>query len=58
MDRILIATDGSPSADEAVDFGLELAADQGATVTFVDVVPALDVVPMSGFGLPGPCSTS
>ena len=32
MDRILIATDGSPSADEAVDFGLELAADQGAPV--------------------------
>jgi nucleotide-binding universal stress UspA family protein len=53
MDRILIATDGSPSADEAIDFGLELAADQGATVTFVHVVPALDVVPMSGFGLTG-----
>ena len=53
MDRILIAIDGSPSADEAVEFGLELAADQGTPVTFVHVVPALDVVPMSGFGLTG-----
>ena len=43
MDRILIATDGSPSAQEAVDFGLALGADQGAAVTFVHVVPALDV---------------
>ena len=53
MDRILIATDGSPSAQEAVDFGLELAADQGAAVTFVHVVPAVDVVPAGGFGLTG-----
>lgn len=53
MNRILIATDGSPSAQEAVDFGLELAADQGAAVTFVHVVPMLDVVPMSGFGMTG-----
>ena len=53
MDRILIAIDGSPSSDEAVDFGLELAADQRAAVTFVHVVPVLDVVPMSGFGLTG-----
>ena len=53
MNRILIATDGSPSAQEAVDFGLELAADQGAAVTFVHVVPVLDVVPMSGFGMAG-----
>lgn len=53
MDRILIAVDGSPSAQEAVDFGFELAADQGAAVTFVHVVPLLDVVPMSGFGLTG-----
>ena len=53
MDRILIATDGSTSAQEAVNFGLELAADQGAAVTFVHVVPVVDVVPMSGFGLTG-----
>jgi nucleotide-binding universal stress UspA family protein len=53
MDRILIAIDGSPSSQEAVDFGLELGTDQGAAVTFVHVVPMLDVVPMSGFGLTG-----
>jgi nucleotide-binding universal stress UspA family protein len=51
MKRILIATDGSPSAQEAVDFGLELAADQHAVATFVLVVPAHDVAPTGGFGL-------
>ena len=40
MKSILIATDGSPSAQEAVDVGLELAAEQGAEVTFVHVLPA------------------
>lgn len=35
MQRILIATDGSESAMEAVDFGIELALEQGAAVTFV-----------------------
>ena len=53
MDRVLIATDGSRSAQEAVDFGLELAAEQDAVVTFVLVVPALDVVPVGGFGVMG-----
>lgn len=37
MKQILIATDGSPSAREAVDVGLELAREQGADVTFVHV---------------------
>jgi nucleotide-binding universal stress UspA family protein len=37
MKQILIATDGSPAAQEAVDVGLELAKDQGADVTFVHV---------------------
>jgi nucleotide-binding universal stress UspA family protein len=37
MKQILIATDGSPSAQEAVDVGLELAKEQGADVTFVHV---------------------
>jgi nucleotide-binding universal stress UspA family protein len=53
MNRILITTDGSPSAQEAVDFGIELAADQGSAVTFVHVVPVVDVVPSGGFGLTG-----
>jgi nucleotide-binding universal stress UspA family protein len=40
MKQILIATDGSPSAQEAVDVGLELAKEQGADVTFVHVTDA------------------
>jgi nucleotide-binding universal stress UspA family protein len=36
--RILIATDGSPSAAEAVDYGLELAAEQQADVSFLHVL--------------------
>lgn len=37
MQQILIATDGSPSAHDAIDVGLELAKEQGADVTFVHV---------------------
>jgi nucleotide-binding universal stress UspA family protein len=37
MKQIVIATDGSPSATEAVDVGLELAKEQRAGVTFVHV---------------------
>ncbi len=43
MKQILIATDGSPSAQEAVDVGLELADEQGADVTFVHVTPSEEV---------------
>jgi nucleotide-binding universal stress UspA family protein len=51
MDSILIATDGSESAQEATTFGLELAAEQHAEATFVLVVPAVDVIPAGGFGV-------
>lgn len=44
MKKILIATDGSANAREAVDVGLELAAEQGAEVTFLHVLPADDYV--------------
>jgi nucleotide-binding universal stress UspA family protein len=50
MNLILIATDGSESAQEAVQLGLELAEEQAAEVTFVHVAPALDVLPNGGFG--------
>ncbi len=53
MKRILVATDGSVSSTEAVQFGVELAAEHGAELIFVHVVPALDVVPSGGFGLSG-----
>ena len=42
MNRIVVATDGSPSALEAVRFGLELAEEQGAEALFVHVVPVLE----------------
>ena len=48
MNRILIATDGSSSARQAVAFGIELAAALRAEAVLVHVVPAFDV----GFGLP------
>ena len=51
MNRILIATDGSPAADEAVEVGLDLAAEQRAAVTVVHVAPVLDVIPWSGIGM-------
>jgi nucleotide-binding universal stress UspA family protein len=51
MERILIAIDGSPASHEAVEFGVELAAEQNAAVIFVHVVRPLDVVPMACFGM-------
>jgi nucleotide-binding universal stress UspA family protein len=53
MKRILIATDGSAPAKEAVELGVELARDEGAEVILVHVVPAADMVSMNGFGLMG-----
>jgi nucleotide-binding universal stress UspA family protein len=50
MKAILIATDGSPSALEAVEFALELAEEQHAGVVFAHVAPALDVLPSASFG--------
>ena len=53
MQRILIATDGSAAAHEAVELGVELARDEGAEVVFVHVVPLSHTVSMNGFGLMG-----
>jgi nucleotide-binding universal stress UspA family protein len=50
MDSIVIATDGSQCAVDAEELGLELAGAQDAEVTFVHVVPGLDVLPTLGFG--------
>src|SRR5205085_6964129 len=52
MKKILIATDGSPSAQEAIEFGLELAAEQDAEVTFIHVDPMLDGWFAEGIGVP------
>lgn len=56
MKKILIATDGSPSALQAVELGLELADEHEAEVTFVHVAPAADVLPVAGFAMAGPVS--
>jgi nucleotide-binding universal stress UspA family protein len=50
MKRIVIATDGSPSAQEAVGVGIELAAEEGAAVTFVHVLPADEFVVAARIG--------
>lgn len=42
MSTILIATDGSPEAREAVAYGLELAAGEGAAVVLLQVIPPID----------------
>jgi len=55
MKKIVIATDGSPSSQEAVSVGLELAAEQGAAVAFVHVLAADDYVVAGRLGhLPKP----
>ena len=53
MKRILVATDGSEPAAEAVAFGVELAAEHTSELVIVHVVPAVDLVPMMGFNLGG-----
>jgi nucleotide-binding universal stress UspA family protein len=52
MKKILIATDGSAPSREAVQFGLELAEEHAAEVTFVHVVPVLDRSFADGIGVP------
>lgn len=42
MKRIVIATDGSSAARQAVEVGLDLAAEHGAEVVLVNVVPTTD----------------
>ena len=57
MNRILIATDGSPSALQAIEVGLDLAEEEGLEAIFVHVAPAKDFLPvMGGFGMAGPVS--
>jgi nucleotide-binding universal stress UspA family protein len=51
MRRILIATDGSPASQEAVELGLTLAADKDAQAIVVHVIPQVDVVPVLPFAV-------
>ncbi len=50
MKNILIAVDGSSPSTEALEFGLELAADEGARAIVVHVIHSIDSVPAAGFG--------
>src|SRR5262249_13006929 len=47
MKRILIATDGSDTAREAVRLGLELSSEQGAQATFLHVYPPPQAVALT-----------
>ena len=51
MRRVLIATDGSAAALEAVEVGLELADEQGAAPFFVHVAPDKDVLGVGGIAM-------
>jgi nucleotide-binding universal stress UspA family protein len=42
MSTILIATDGSPEAREAVEYGLELAASERSSAVLLQVIPPID----------------
>jgi nucleotide-binding universal stress UspA family protein len=53
MKRILVATDGSAAAREAVEFGIDLAKHEGGEVLLVHVAPLSHMVSMNGFGLMG-----
>jgi nucleotide-binding universal stress UspA family protein len=53
MKRILVATDGSPSAAEATQFGVDLAAEHDAELVFAHVVPEFDLIPATPFQIGG-----
>ena len=51
MKKILIAVDGSQPALEALEFGLDVAAEEEAEPLVVHVIPPIDSVPAGGFGM-------
>jgi nucleotide-binding universal stress UspA family protein len=51
MKKILVATDGAPSALHAIELALELAAEHDSTLVFVYVAPSTEVLPVSGIGM-------
>lgn len=51
MNRILIATDGSPSAAHAVEIGIELADEHRAEPVFVHVAPTMELLPVGIVGM-------
>ena len=53
MQRVLVATDGSLTATDAIGFAVEFALAHDAELIFVHVVPTIDLVPPVGFEDPG-----
>jgi nucleotide-binding universal stress UspA family protein len=53
MNRILIATDGSAAAEQAVEIGVELARAEEAGVAIVYAVPRIDLSTANGQGVVG-----
>lgn len=51
MNTIVIATDGSPQAREAVEYGLELAASENAKAVLLQVMPPTDWTRLDRGGL-------
>ena len=54
--RILVATDGSPTSAEAIQFAVDLAAEHGSELIIVHVVPLLDVIPPGAVNVTGSAS--
>jgi nucleotide-binding universal stress UspA family protein len=48
MQRVLVATDGSPSAADAIGFAVDFASAREAELIFVHVVPSIDFLPTTG----------
>ena len=48
MKRVLVATDGSLSAADAIGFAVDFASAREAELTFVHVVPTIEFVPTAG----------
>jgi nucleotide-binding universal stress UspA family protein len=44
FERILVAVDDSPPADQAIDFGIELAAEYGSELIFLHVVQPAEII--------------
>jgi nucleotide-binding universal stress UspA family protein len=53
MQRILVATDGSPPSWDAVYLAVDLAREHRVELIFVYVVPTVDLFPEVGFDEPG-----
>jgi nucleotide-binding universal stress UspA family protein len=54
IEKILIATDGSGSAREVLEFGLDLAAKQDAEAFVLHVAPRVDAIPCVSFAMAMP----